>query len=377
MRILFAGGGTGGHFFPILAVIRELKRVAEEERILNLELYYTGPDTFGRDLLMEEGVIPLRIFSGKLRTYFSLLQIIDAIQLVIGIFQALWAMFRIMPDIVFSKGGYGALPAVIGAALFRIPIIIHESDSIPGKVNVFSARFAKRIGVAFPSAAAYFPERKTAYVGVPIRKRILGGNIEGAKKDFNIYSKLPVVGIFGASQGAEKLNTAVLGALREMTEKFEVVHQTGEKNFKNVAGEASVILESGHKDRYRAFGFMDEFQMRGFYGVCDVIVARAGASTIFEIAAWGKPAILVPLKIAAQDHQRKNAYDYGSTGAATIIEEENLTPHILLQEVARLVGDTARMKEMSRAAQAFARIDSAELIAKEILKLGVHNNGNR
>lgn len=376
MRILFAGGGTGGHFFPILALVREVKRVAEEERILDLELFYMSPDGLGAHLLDEEEVVHIRILSGKWRTGGSAAaaarNILDLVRLGLGTLQAVWNFFLIMPDIVFSKGGHGALPAVLAAALFRIPIVIHESDAIAGKVNQFSARFATRIGIAFPGAAQYFPDPKTALVGIPVRRRILGGRQDEAREAFSIFSRSPVIGIIGASQGAVSLNNTALGILKELTDNYEVVHQTGEKNLTDVKGEASVILEFHHKDRYRAVGFLDEVGMRDFYTVCDLIVTRAGASSIFEIAAHGIPSIVVPLPHAAQNHQWENAYAYAATGAAVIIEEVNLTPHILLAEIKKLMDDPEKRKQMGEAAKKFARLDSAEVIAKEILKLGVH-----
>jgi len=376
MRILFAGGGTGGHFFPILAAIREIKRVAEEERILDLELFYMSPDGLGSRLLNEEGVVRLRVPAGKWRQDTTPLGILknigDTFRLAVGAVQAVGNMFLIMPDVVFSKGGYGALPAVIAAVIFRVPIVIHESDAVPGKVNRWSAGFAARIGVAFPDAAGYFPPDKTALVGIPIRRRILGGRRDDAREAFDIFSSLPVVGVIGASQGAVPLNDTLLAVVKELTEKYEVVHQTGEKNIAEVKEEASVILEFGHKERYRAVGFLDETGMRDFYTVCDIVVSRAGASSIFEIAAHGIPSIVVPLPHAAQNHQWENAYAYAAAGAAVMLEEVNLTPHILLAEIRKLMDDPQKLARMGEAAKNFGRADSAEIIAKEILKLGVH-----
>lgn len=372
MRILFTGGGTGGHFFPILATVRELKRVAEEERIADLEFYYMGPDDFGTGLLKEEGVVAIKIRSGKWRRYGSAENLLDLLRLPLGIVQALWNIFLLVPDVVFSKGGYGAVPAVIAAVIFRIPIIIHESDSIPGKVNEWSARFAARVGIAFPGAADYFPPEKTALVGIPIRRTLVGGERSEALDAFKISSSRPVLGIIGASQGAEKLNSSTLGVLKELTDEYEIVHQTGAGNFEEVSGEAMVTLEFAHKERYHPVGFMHESAMRDFYAACDLIVSRAGASSIFEIAASGKPSILVPLSHAAQNHQWENAYEYAAEGAAVIIEEVNLTPHILLGEIKKLFDNSDKMHKMGEAARSFSRTDSADLIAKEILKLGVH-----
>ncbi len=372
MRILFTGGGTGGHFFPLLAIIREVKRVADENQILDIELFYIGPEVPYEELLIDEGVGIIRITSGKLRRYFSTLNIFDVFRLVGGTFRSLWKMFFLMPDVVFSKGGYAALPAVISAIIFRIPLIIHESDSVPGVVNKLSAHFAYRIGIAFSQASGYFPKEKTALVGVPIRKRILGGNREEAKESLDIFSALPVIGVMGASQGSQKINDAVLGILKELTVKYEVVHQTGEKNFTDVEGEGKIILEFGHNERYHPFSFFNETEMREFYMASDLIISRAGATSIFETAAWGKPSIMIPLRNSAQNHQEKNAYTYAAEGACIVVQEENLTPHLLLSEIDKLIVNPEKMNRMGKAAQRFARIDSAEVIAKEILKLGGH-----
>lgn len=375
MRILFTGGGSGGHLYPIIAVLREIQRMAEEERILDLEFFYLGPDDFGGDflkVLRQEGVLPIKVRSGKWRRYFSLANFFDVFNVSLGIVQAAWNMYLILPDVVFSKGGYGAFPAVFAARMFGVPVIMHDSDAIPGKVSLYTSRFAQRIGIAFPHAASFFPKEKTALVGVPIRKRLLGGNLAESKENMDIYSGEPVVGIIGASQGSEKINDAATDVLKELTAEFEVIHQTGAAHLEAIKQESRVILEFGHKERYHAFGFMDEAKLREFYTVSDLIVARAGASTIYEIAAWGKPSILIPLANAAQDHQRKNAYDYAATGAAIVVEEANLTPHILLAEIKKVLGDSEHMKKMKEAAQKFARIDAAELIAREILKLGLH-----
>ncbi len=372
MKILFTGGGTGGHFFPVIAVVRELKRIAEEEQILDLELYYMGPDDFGKELLAAEEIFFFPIGTGKVRRYASFLNFFDIFKTFFGILRALVSVFLIMPDVVFSKGGYGSVPAVIAALIFRIPLIIHESDSVPGKVNTFSSRFAVRIGIAFPSVAKFFPKEKTAVVGIPVRKRVLGGNPALARESMNIFSNLPVVGIMGSSQGSQKINDAVLGVLKDLTEEYEVIHQTGAKNFEETKGEAMVALEYGHKERYHPIGFLDEQEMREFYAASDLIISRASASSIFEIAAWGKPSILVPLFNSAQEHQLKNAYEYASTGTAEIIEEGNLTPHILLGEIRRMLDNKEMLHRMGEAAQRFARIDAAEIIARELLRLGLH-----
>lgn len=162
MRIVCTGGGTGGHFYPIIAVIRELKRIAEDERILDLQLFYFGPEDFNLELLRDESVIFKQIFAGKIRRYVSLKNFSDTLITGLGVLQALWSMFIVMPDVVLCKGGYGSFPTVLAAWIYRIPVIVHESDAVPGRVNRWAGRFAKRIAISFPSAARFFPKERVA-----------------------------------------------------------------------------------------------------------------------------------------------------------------------------------------------------------------------
>lgn len=371
MRILFTGGGTGGHFFPIIAVAREVKRLAEEKRILDIQLYYIGPDDFANTDLKDENIISFAVWSGKVRRYFSWRNAADAFKLAIGILHALWKLFVIMPDIIFSKGGYGAVPTLVAGRIFRIPVIIHDSDAIPGIVSVWSAKFAKRIAVSYASTAAFFPREKIALTGTPIRKRALGGNPDEARELLGIYSKDPILFFIGGSQGAQKINDALIGILPELLKKYEVIHHTGKTNYEDVYLETRPIEEKTPKGKYHPIAFLSEPQLRAAYTIANLVLSRA-SSGIFEIAAAGKPAILIPIRKSAQDHQRENAYQYAKTGAAVVVEEDNLTPHLLLNEIEKLMGDKEHLQKMSELAQKFARVDAATLIAEEILKLGTH-----
>lgn len=371
MRILFTGGGTGGHLFPIIAVAREVKRLAEEKRILDIQLYYIGPDDFASAELKEENIHSFAIWSGKVRRYFSWKNIGDTFKLALGIVHALWKLFVIMPDVIFSKGGYGAIPSLVAGRIFRIPIIIHDSDAIPGVVSKWSAKFAKRVAISYASAGAFFPPKKIALTGVPIRKRALGGNPDEARELLGIFSKDPVLFFISGSQGAQKINDALIGILPDLLKQCEIIHHTGRANYEDVWLETRQIEEKAPKSKYHPIAFLSEPQLRAAYTIADLVVSRA-SSGIFEIAAAGKPAILIPIRKSAQDHQRENAYQYAKTGAALVVEEDNLTPHLLLNEIEKLLGDAERRRTMSEAGQKFARVDAAELIADEILKLGTH-----
>lgn len=314
----------------------------------------------------------IRVPTGKIRRYFSIKNFTDAFKIIGGILYGFVKMFFIMPDVIFSKGGYGALPASFAAMVYGIPFMVHESDAVPGRVNRFAARFASRIAIAFSGAEVFFPKEKTAFVGVPIRTHLLGANLDAARQDLGISTNFPILGFIGASQGAQKINELVLNSLVDLTREYEIVHQVGAKNFDAVAAESRVILERGPKERYHEFGFLHERELARFYAVCDLVISRASASSIYEIAALGKPSILIPLPNSAQAHQEKNAFEYAATGAALVMEEGNLTPHLLFAEIKKILGDPELMKKMSAAAQKFAKIESAELIAREILKLGMH-----
>lgn len=371
MRILFTGGGTGGHIYPLIAIAREIKKIAEEEKIIDLQLYYLGPNSLGGEDLKKEGVVSYYLFAGKIRRYPSLRNFGDIFKTFFGVIGAAWKLFIILPDVIFSKGGYGAFPVLLVARFYRIPVIIHESDAIPGLVNSWSSKFAKRIAVAFEKTADFFPPQKTAVVGNPIRKRLLGANLDEAKANLSMVSNLSVVFFIGGSQGSVNLNNVVVAILPELIKKYEVIHQTGADNYEGVRQETAIMLERLSKGRYHPFPFLTENKLREAYAASNLIVSRA-SSSIFEIAALQKPSILIPLPNSAQDHQRENAYEYAKAGATVVIEEANLTPHLLLNDIDRILTSRDVQNKMKESAQGFARIDSAETIAREIIKLGLH-----
>ena len=374
MRIVLTGGGTGGHFYPILAVAHELRNIAAAERVVDLSLFYFGSRPIHPELLAGDSIQYRRVAAGKVRNYSSPRNILDAFFTAFGILQAVGKMLVVMPDVVFAKGGYDSFPTLVAARLFRIPVIIHESDAVPGRVNRWAGKWAVRVAVAYPAAGKFFPERKVALTGIPIRSGLLGGTREPAAEFFAVYSERPVVFITGGSQGAKIINRAVVEILARILEKFEVIHQVGEAHFEDLRFEtASIIKEGGGERYYHMVASLNEEEMRSAYLLADIIVSRAG-STIFEIAAWGKPAIVIPLAIAAQDHQRENAYAYAAAGAAVIIEEANLTPSLLLHEITSVAEHPERRAKMAEAAKAFARTDAAEVIAKEVFRIGTHES---
>lgn len=358
MKILLTGGGTGGHLFPLIAVIRQIKKLN-----ISAEFLFIGPDAFSRDILQQEQIRCKFILSGKLRRYPSFRSMLDIFGFILGFLQCLWHILIAMPDVVFSKGGYGSLPVVLVSWLYRIPILIHESDSIPGLTNSISARLAKRIGVAFSEAIKYFPASKTALVGNPVRKEILNGSKEMAKEIFHLSGGKPILFIIGGSQGAQAINEIILNSLPRILEKCEVVHQCGEKNYENL----KKIM--GEKQNYYLFPFLDENQLKNAYAAADLIIARAGAGSIFEIAACGKPSILIPLPGSAAEHQKENAYNYAKSGATIVLEQANLTLNFFQNRIIQLLENPALLQKMGECAKNFYKPDAAEKIAEELITL--------
>lgn len=368
MRIVFTGGGTGGHTYPLVAVSREIKKIYLLQNLQLPEMIFIGSEDFSADAFAQENIETRFIYAGKLRRYFSWLNFIDLIiKLPVGIIQSFWHLFWIMPDIVFSKGGYGSVPVVLVSWIFRIPIIVHESDTVPGLANKFSAKFAKYVGISFVESAEFFSRKKTALVGNPIRTELATGSKEGAKKDLNLASDKPIIFIWGGSQGAQAINDLVLLDLQNLVQKYEIIHQCGAANFEKFRKDLINFFPNGDPQNYHLLSYLSESQMKNAYAAADLIVSRAGSNSIFEIAASGKPCILIPLDESAKDHQMKNALAYAQTGAASIVRQSNLTPHILENEIDTILNNHELTLKMSAKALDFAKPEAAKKIAEIII----------
>lgn len=359
MKIVFTGGGTAGHIFPILAIIRELRNIYPGA---DLKIFYAGPENkHGAVLLSQENVKVKNILCGKFRRYASLKNIPDFFKALFGIFQSIFWLFFTAPDIIFSKGGYGSLPIAFGAGFLRIPFILQESDIVPGLTSKITSKWALEIFTSFRDTE-YFPKSKTTCLGNPIRLVLLGGSKEEAKKIFHLSDR-PLLLILGGSQGAQSINQLIIEVLPELLNNFEIIHQTGIANQKQVQAEADIILTKEQLAFYHSFAFLNETQLKHSLAACDLVISRAGAGAIFEIAAAKKPMILIPLLGSAQDHQAKNAYKLSELGAAEVIEEQNLKPHLFLQRLNLLFDSPENLAAMSESAAAFSRPKATTIIA--------------
>jgi UDP-N-acetylglucosamine--N-acetylmuramyl-(pentapeptide) pyrophosphoryl-undecaprenol N-acetylglucosamine transferase len=377
MRIVLTGGGSGGHLFPLLAVAEKLKQKLSTDSFTEFssqaEIYYVGPVIENQDILNEfqqNGILCRFILAGKIRRYFSWKNFIDPFKTLAGFFQTFWIMFRLMPNAVFSKGGFGAISVCLISKIFFIPLIIHESDSVPGLSNKICKFFATKIGVAFPQVLQYFPAKKTAVVGNPVREKILTGTKNDANRLFNfVIATNPVILVLGGSQGAEAINDLIFSGLPDLLTKYELIHQTGPHQFNELQQELKAEISQELGASYHMFPFLNLEQISSAYAACSVIVSRAGAGSIFEIAALRKPSIIIPLPNSASDHQRENAYAYASSGAAVVLEQQNLTYHMLIENIERIVKNPKVYQKMAEAAQQFFTPNSAEIIAAAIIDL--------
>ena len=350
MKILIAGGGTGGHLFPALAVAEAFREKDPGSRIIfagsrkGLESRFVGRE--GYELKTIEAVA---LMGRGLRAKWSGLM---AIPRSLG---QSWKLLRsVRPDLVLGVGGYASGAVVLAAWAMGHKTAIHEQNSYPGLSNRILGRFVDRIFISFENSAAHFPRQKTVLTGNPVRKRFRQGppaDWQPGKGEFTLF-------IFGGSQGAHRLNQAMeesLPHLRELKGRMRIIHQTGDLDYDYVRG--FYEREGVAAEVHRFIHDMDQA-----YGAADLILCRAGATTLFELMAMGKAAILVPYPYAANDHQTLNARALVDAGAALLVADADLKGEILSRWVRELREDPERLKKMGQRAAALARPRAAEMI---------------
>lgn len=375
MKILLTGGGTGGHFYPLIAIAEELNRISDEERLVHMKLYYMSDIPYDRKALEEQFITFIPISAGKMRVYFSLQNFFDLFKTFFGTIGALFKVFNLYPDVVISKGGYAAFPVLAAARILRIPVIVHESDTVPGRVNTWSGKFARRVALSYPEAASYFPQGKVSLTGQPVRKTIAYAATEGSKEFFDLDPTIPTVGIIGGSSGAKVINDTITAVLSQLLENYQVIHQTGIKTFEETKIDAAVLLgDSVKRNRYKIIPFLNDLQTKMFGGASDIIISRAG-SALFEIAAWGKPSIIIPIPYTNShgDHQRKNAFHMARTGACVVIEQESLTGSVLVNEIRMILDHKDRYDVMVAHAKNLYKPEAARMIATEAIDIALEH----
>jgi UDP-N-acetylglucosamine--N-acetylmuramyl-(pentapeptide) pyrophosphoryl-undecaprenol N-acetylglucosamine transferase len=361
VRILVAGGGTGGHLYPGIALAREIKRREPEAQVAfvgtaaGVEATVVPREGFPLELIRVTGL------KGK-----STVQLIKGVLILPRAALDAWRVIsRHRPDVVVGVGGFASGPVLLLAAMRGYPTMLLEQNALPGVTNRLLARWVRAAAVTFDEALATFPG--TGFVtGNPVRPEFFAREEKEADDQFGSPPSAARVLIFGGSQGAHAINVAMVEAAARLAAagapRLAITHQTGQRDVELVR---DAYRRAGLEARVEAFLFEMDREMKA----ADLVVCRAGATTLSELAAAGKPAILVPLATAADDHQRKNAEVIARAGGGEVIEERELTGERLADALARLGGDLARRESMSAAIRSFARPDAAARIADKVWEL--------
>lgn len=328
-KIVFTGGGSAGHVTPNLALISEL-------RGSGWTIDYIGSaDGIEKGIVAGTGLPFHAISSGKLRRYFDIKNFKDPFKVIKGVWDAYRVLGKLKPDVVFSKGGFVSVPVVVAAKLRGIPAIIHESDITPGLANKLSVPFAKHVCVTFPETLPHVKGGKGVCTGLPIRSELLQGRPEKARAELDFLRERPVLLIMGGSLGAKAINEAVRSVLPDLLKVFQIIH----------------ICGKGHLDEglsgvrgYRQFEYLSS-ELPDYMALADVVVSRAGATSLFEFLALRKPMLLIPLsRLASRGDQILNARSFEKRGYASVIEEEALTGELLLASARSLYEDRERYR---------------------------------
>lgn len=368
-RVLFVGGGTGGHFYPLIALAEQFN-----SQLVRPELYYAGPEEYDAEALRAEGITFIQIGAGKRRRYASFLNILDLVKTLLGIFSAVIKLFVLYPDVVVSKGGYTSVPVVIAASFLRIPIIVHESDSVLGRANRFALRHARYFITTYATLSIPPTNAIVQTLGIPVRSVLQAPPSPQAEQVFGIEQGSPVILILGGSSGAERLNEFILDSLDELLPDFHIIHQTGKNLFDACVQSARLLISDPRlQEKYHPVPFLDGPTLNDAYHVASLVISRAGSSSIYEIALHGKPSILIPIPEEISHDQRSNAYAYARSGATVVMEEKNLSDNLLQAEIGRIMQDTAVYTAMVESTRSFARVDTRKAIVDLITQVSIQH----
>jgi UDP-N-acetylglucosamine--N-acetylmuramyl-(pentapeptide) pyrophosphoryl-undecaprenol N-acetylglucosamine transferase len=368
LRLAITGGGTGGHVLPALAVVDELR-----QRGALADLIWIGSSGGVESQAADEaGIRFVAIPTGKLRRYLSLRNLTDAARIPLGVLAARRALAAFSPDVVLSTGGFVSVPAVV-AARGIAPVLTHEQTAILGLANRINARFADVLAVSHSqteSLAARLHGR-VVVTGNPIRTGLTAGDRSRGLQRLGFEAALPVVYVTGGARGASPINQRIAALLPGILEQAQIVHQTGPLSANADVSNLSQLKETlpeAVRHRYYVVEFLGE-ELPDIYAVADLVVGRAGAGTIAELAYVGLPAILVPLPGARGDEQAVNARVLGDIGAAVVIAQQNATPERLQMEILALLKDPDRRARMATAARTIARPEAAARLSDELISL--------
>lgn len=377
MRIVVSGGGTAGHISPILAVLEELKRLDK-----NLEVLFIGSGgPMEQKILAGAGIEYVRIPAGKFRRYgrkfyeaaidarTNWKNFKDFFKFNGGVFRAYQLVRKYKPDVVFVKGSYVGLPVGLAAKWLKIPLVLHDSDTVLGMTNKILSKSAKTVATGFP--IEFYREyglKNLVFTGNPLRRSAIEGSKQEARLHFEIKEQKPNVLIFGGSLGAQNVNHTVFDHMEQFARRYNVVHVVGEAEIERARFLASKLPKE-LETSYRPYSFLKQ-EMGLAYSLADVVVSRGGANSLAELMHWAKPAIVVPLPTAANNEQTKNAQYLARAGAVRVLPEKGLTGMRLLNEIEKLFAAPKDMRYLSATIHKYAKPDAAKELAEIIFSSG-------
>jgi UDP-N-acetylglucosamine--N-acetylmuramyl-(pentapeptide) pyrophosphoryl-undecaprenol N-acetylglucosamine transferase len=357
--VVITGGGTGGHTSPGLAVATLLR---ERGKTCTWIGSRAGIEA---ERVPAAGIPYVAIATGKLRRYWAWQNVADLLLNVpLGMVNALGALRALRPRVVFGTGGFVALPVMIGAALLRVPVVLHEQTAVPGLANRVGARFARRIAVTFPDRTGRFPASRVVVTGNPLRPELRAGSRASAIASFELDPAAPLVYVTGGALGAHAINRAVGEALAPLLEGAQIIHQCGDNpatGDRRWLEERRAALPPSLARRYTVRPYVGA-ELAGIYAAAALVVARAGAGTVNECCQLGVPALYIPLPGASGDEQTENARLVEGVGGAVILPQAMLTPDRLVRDVQALLANPTGLKQMGERARAVAVGDAAERI---------------
>ncbi len=342
-----------GSVTPLLALSEEIRIKDPETEFLWIGTR-NGPE---KKIVSGEGIKFVAIPAGKLRRYFSGKNLFTPFLVLAGFLKSFFVILKFKPQIILSAGGFVGVPVIFGGWILKVPSLVHQQDIRPGFANRLTSRFAKTVTVAFPESEKFFS--KSVWTGNPVRRRIFSGNKERAIKFFGLEKDLPTIFILGGGTGALELNNIVLAAVPELIKFCQVIHITGGRF------DERMMAEQKNNERYHPFDFL-ESPLRDAYIVADLVVSRAGLGTLTELAALGKPTILVPMP---KSHQEDNAWYFKKNNAVEILDQEKLMSANFAASIKELLNDKARLDNLSRNIGNVMKLGAAGNMVEEIFKI--------
>jgi UDP-N-acetylglucosamine--N-acetylmuramyl-(pentapeptide) pyrophosphoryl-undecaprenol N-acetylglucosamine transferase len=352
MKIAVSGGGTGGHIYPALALIREIQKKDEK-----VEFLYIGTEKGLESKLVPRENIPFKsIHITGFKRKLSFENVKTVLRFLKGVRDSKKMLKEFNPDVVIGTGGYVCGPVVYAAAKMGIPTIVHEQNSVPGLTNKFLSRYVDKVAICFEEARQFFPEQKVELTGNPRASEVLGQDGIKGRLSAGLKLKVPTVLIFGGSRGARPINEAVVKSLTELSSKpYQVLYVTGDVHFEEVQKEVELV---GNPENVIIKPFIHN--MPEVLAGVDLTVARAGATTLAELTSLGIPSILIPSPYVTDNHQEKNARALSENGAARLLLEKDLTGPKLVESIDQILGHEQKLADMKKAAKKLGIPDAAQ-----------------